>query len=183
MHYAIDIGHNAPPGDTGAVGYLKEDDLCRVLGGKVSALLRAGGHTVTECGVSKAADLNQSLKARVRKANASGADVFVSLHFNKFLPSIQVTPNPMGSEIYVSSDAGKKIALKVMPELTKLGFKIHDGNGGTGVKKAGFHVLVNTKMPAILIESFFLESKADVDLFNKIGMDKLAIAIVKGLTD
>jgi N-acetylmuramoyl-L-alanine amidase len=44
-------------------------------------------------------------------------------------------------------------------------------------------VLVRTDIPAILIESFFLDSIADMELFKKVGIDRLATAIVTGVLD
>ena len=182
MHFAIDAGHNSPPGDTGAIGYVIEDNLTKELAAKISALLLAAGHQVTNCVVPKSKSLVESLKQRVAIANDSQAELYVSLHFNKFLPTGKFTSNPMGSEVYVASASGRKVGVKVMAELKKLGFAVHDAVGGNGVKIGSFYVLVQTQMPAILIESFFLDSKSDFNCFTKVGMDSLAAAIVKGLT-
>jgi N-acetylmuramoyl-L-alanine amidase len=181
MHYAIDAGHNSKPGDMGAVGCAVEDKLTRELADRVIGLLVKAGHKVTDCKFPHARNLNESLRGRVEIANNSGADRYVSLHFNKFLGDNEYTERPMGSEIYVASSAGRTIAQKVMSQLTKLGFAIHDSKGATGVKDGGYYVLVHTKMTAILIESFYLDSKADFAVFTRVGMDALAAAIVKGL--
>lgn len=175
MHFAIDAGHNSPPGDTGAVGLAVEDKLTRELAAKVIALLKTAGHEVTDCRYPQSATLGESLAGRVEIANRSGADIYVSLHFNKFLDGVQTTNNPMGAEIFVASPSGRKIAGKVLPQITRLGWK------NRGVKDSGLYVLVHTNMPAILIESCFLESIPDMELFKKVGMDRLASAIVGGL--
>jgi N-acetylmuramoyl-L-alanine amidase len=181
LHFAIDAGHNASPGDIGAVGFAIEDELTAELGSAIVALLRAAGQEVTECKVPHAGSLIESLRSRVEQANDSGADIYVSLHFNKFLPDLESTDDPMGSEIFVCSQPGGSLASKVMPELTKLGFKIHDSPDGSGIKNSSLYVLVHTQMTAILIESFFLDSQADYAVFQSVGIDGLAKAIVKGL--
>lgn len=181
MHIALDAGHNSGPGDTGATGFDFEDALTFKLAAELKSLLQAAGHKVTLCSVPKSKSLGESLKARVAIANAARADLYVSLHFNKFLEGKNSTKNPMGSEIYVASDRGRKVAQKIIPQLTKLGFKIHDAPGSSGVKEAGYYVLIHTDMPAILIESFFLDSEADYAVFMKIGIKGLAAAIAAGL--
>jgi N-acetylmuramoyl-L-alanine amidase len=181
MHYAIDAGHNSPPGDTGAVGLAIEDKLTRELADKVIALLLKAGHQITDCKMGKSTTLLHSLDQRVQIANDAQADIYVALHFNKFLEQKQITASSMGTEIFVASTAGRNIAKKIMPQINKLGFAIHDEPGGSGIKNSSLYVLVHTDMPALLIESFFLDSSADFAVFNKVGMDALASAIVRGL--
>lgn len=183
MHIALDPGHNTPPADTGAIGLASEDGLTLALATEMQKLLVEAGHKVTLCKVSKASSLVKSLNARVTLANRAGADLFVSLHFNKFLGSGQTTDKPMGSEVYVASKPGEMVAARVMKALTNLGFKIHDAPGNTGVKYKEYYVITHTNMPAILIESFYLDSKADYAVFQResVGIKGLAAALVKAL--
>jgi N-acetylmuramoyl-L-alanine amidase len=167
MKFGIDIGHNCPP-DTGAVGIKKEDDLTKDVGTRLIQKLSAAGHSVINCTPSQASTVGESLQKRVNKANSNQVDIFVSIHFNAFSP----TPNPRGTEIYAVSNAGKAIAQSVLSEIVKLGFR------DKGVKNANFYVLVNTSMPAILIECCFVDSQADMNLFDA---EKMAEAIKVGL--
>lgn len=177
MHIAIDAGHCSPPGDTGAVGLATEDLLTKPLAAAISKLLIAAGHTVIDCAYPRSTTLMESLKGRVAIANASGADLYVSLHFNKFLNGTRTTASAMGAEVFVASDSGRQVASRVLDQIVKLGFRRRS------VKDSSLYVLVHTDMPAILIESFFLDSIADVELFKKVGIDKLAAAIVTGVLD
>ena len=95
-------------------------------------------------------------------------DVFVSIHFNAFNGFAN------GSEVFATSNAGRKIAKSVLDEILKMGFF------NRGVKN-GSHlfVLQNTNMPAILVEGCFIDSPKDMQLFNS---ESMANAIVKGLT-
>jgi N-acetylmuramoyl-L-alanine amidase len=78
----------------------------------------------------------------------------------------------MGSEVYGISQTSQAIAKSVLTEIVKLGFK------NRGVKNTRFSVLVNTSMPAILIECCFVDSQADMALFDA---EKMAEAIKVGL--
>ncbi|MBD2424511.1 N-acetylmuramoyl-L-alanine amidase [Phormidium sp. FACHB-1136] len=167
MKFGIDIGHNCPP-DTGAVGIKKEDDLTKAVGSRLSQKLSSAGHSIINCTPSQASSVSDSLRQRVKKANNNQVDVFVSIHFNAFSP----TPNPRGAEVYVASNTGRAIAQSVLSEIVKLGFK------DKGVKNGNFFVLKNTSMPAILIECCFVDSQADMNLFDA---EKMAEAIKVGL--
>ena len=167
MRYGIDIGHNCPP-DTGARGLRFEDNLTLEVGNKVIAKLKDLGHEVIACKPDSANTVKDSLSQRCNKANASGVEVFVSIHFNAF------NGQANGTEVFATSESGRKIAKPVLDEIVKLGFF----NRGV---KSGTHLFVlrNTNMPAILIENCFLDSSKDMKLYDG---EAIANAIVKGLT-
>jgi N-acetylmuramoyl-L-alanine amidase len=168
MKFGIDMGHNCPPHDTGASGIKQEDVLTKDVGTRLSAKLAAAGHTVVNCTPSSATSVNHSLRQRVNKANSNNVDIFVSIHFNAF----KKTDKAMGSEIFAISNASKAIAKSVLAKIVKLGFK------DRGVKNTAFYVIKHTSMPAILVECCFVDSKADMDLFDA---EKMAEAIKDGL--
>lgn len=168
MKFGIDIGHNCPPKDIGAVGFKKEDALTKDVGTRLMKKLAAAGHSVVNCTPNAAATLNDSLRKRVNKANDNRVDIFVSIHFN----ANAKTDKPMGTEIYAISNAARGIAQPVLTQIVTLGFK------NRGIKSKGFFVIKNTTMPAILIECCFVDSKADMNLFDA---EKMAEAIKVGL--
>ncbi|WP_445633223.1 N-acetylmuramoyl-L-alanine amidase [Nostoc sp. DSM 114161] len=167
MKFGIDSGHNCPP-DTGARGIKIEDNLTLDVGNRVITKLRALGHEVVVCKPSSASTVRESLSKRCATANGSRVDVYVSIHFNSF------NGQANGTEVFATSDAGRKIAKPVLDEIVKLGFF----NRGV---KSGSHlfVLKNTDMPAILVEGCFIDSAKDMNLYNP---EAMANAIVKGLT-
>ncbi|MBW4562062.1 MAG: N-acetylmuramoyl-L-alanine amidase [Mojavia pulchra JT2-VF2] len=167
MKFGIDIGHNCPP-DTGARGIKFEDNLTLDVGNRVITKLKALGHEVIPCKPDRASKVGESLAKRCDKANANKVDVFVSIHFNSF------NRQANGTEVFAGSDTSRKIAKPVLDEIVKLGFF----NRGV---KSGSHLFVlrNTNMPAILVESCFLDSQKDMSLYNP---EAIANAIVKGLT-
>lgn len=167
MKFGIDIGHNCPP-DTGARGLKFEDHLTLDVGNRVTAKLRDLGHEVVLCKPDRASTVSESLSRRCQIANAARVEVFVSIHFNAF------NGQANGTEVFATSDSGRRIARPVLDEIVKLGFF----NRGV---KSGTHLFVlrNTNMPAILIEGCFLDSQKDINIFDA---ENLANAIVKGLT-
>jgi N-acetylmuramoyl-L-alanine amidase len=167
MKFGIDSGHNCPP-DTGASGIKFEDNLTLDVGNRVIAKLRALGNEVVVCKPSSASTVTQSLSKRCATANSNNVDVYVSIHFNSF------NRQANGTEVFATSDTGRKIAKSVLDEIVKLGFF------NRGVKSGShLYVLKNTDMPAILVEGCFLDSQKDMNLFNP---EAMANAIVKGLT-
>jgi N-acetylmuramoyl-L-alanine amidase len=166
MKFGIDIGHNCPPHDIGASGVKQEDVLTKDVGNRLMAKLVAAGHTVVNCTPSTATSVNDSLRKRVSRANSNNVDIFVSIHFNAF------NRTAMGSEVFAISRTAQAIAKSVLDEIVALGFK------NRGVKNTGFFVLRNTSMPAILVECCFIDSSADMVLFNA---DSMAEAIKEGL--
>lgn len=169
MKFGIDIGHNCPP-DTGAVGIRKEDELTKDVGTRLIQKLSAAGHSVINCTPDPkyVNNVNTSLRKRADKANANKVNIFVSIHFNAH----KRTEKAMGTEIFAISNAAKGIAQPVLDEIVKLGFK------NRGIKNTAFAVLRKTSMPAILIECCFLDSQADMNLFDA---EKMAEAIKVGL--
>jgi hypothetical protein len=168
MKYGIDCGHGCPP-DTGASGNGRlEDDLTLAVGQKVMAQLQALGHQVVNCRPKSASSVGSSLSQRCAIANNAAADLYVSIHFNAF------NNKAHGTEVFAASSKGTAVAQKVLDEICFLGFF------DRGVKNGShLYVLKNTNMPAILVECCFIDSKADIALFDA---DKMATAIVRGLT-
>ncbi|MGF1588374.1 MAG: N-acetylmuramoyl-L-alanine amidase [Pleurocapsa sp.] len=166
MKFAIDIGHNAPPKDTGAVGIKREDNLCKEVGEKLISLLEKAGHLVVRTAPLHGITVNNSLKHHCEVANFSQADLFVSIHFNA------ANYRAYGSEVYALSTAGAAIGKSILTEICKLGFF------NRGVKRANFYVLKRTTMPAVLVECCFCDSQKDMAMFKA---DSMALAIAKGL--
>jgi len=166
LKYGIDIGHNCPPVDTGAVGIRKEDELNKQVGLRVMEKLKALKHEVVNCTPSGATNLGNSLYRRINKANVEKVDIYVSIHFN--------AGGGRGTEVFAISKESKEIAKRVVDAIAALGYV------NRGVKNGSFlYVLKNTKMPAILVEGGFVDCKEDMEKFDA---EKLANAIVKGLT-
>lgn len=167
--FFIDIGHRSSL-DTGADGIITEEAVITDVGNLVVAKLKANGHTVQTSNVVNPSSVTDSLNQRIAQSNTFGPDLFVSLHANASTP----TYSPVGTEVYYNNTT-KPVAKKVVDNIAALGWK------NRGTKSARLRVVTSNPRPAILIEVFFVDSKADVDLYKKVGADRLASAIVAGL--
>ena len=166
VKFAIDIGHNAPSFDTGAVGVEREDVLTAEVGKRLITILRSAGHVVIETCPNRSTSLGQSLRYRVQHANSSLCDIFISIHFNAF------NKRAYGSEVFAISRSGAAIGKSILDEIIKLGFY------NRGVKRAPFYVLKHTRMPAVLVECCFCDSAKDMQMYEPNAM---ARAIATGL--
>jgi N-acetylmuramoyl-L-alanine amidase len=165
--YGIDRGHGCHF-DGGAVGLVKEERWINEVSNYLVEYLKGLGHEIIELRPESATSEKHSLQQRCDRANETKCEVLVSIHANKFNQIAN------GTEIYAISKKARSIALPVLQEICKLGFK------NRGIKSTPrFAVLTNSEMPAILIEIAFIDSEQDVKLFNGIAVAK---AICKGLT-
>ncbi|SFU81536.1 Putative peptidoglycan binding domain-containing protein [Clostridium sp. DSM 8431] len=165
MKINLDMGHVLSGADTGAEGCgRKEQDCTREIGYKVKAKLEALGHSVCVCSVDNASTVNESLAARVNKANANGGDFYVSIHLN--------AGGGHGTEVYTYQGKELAVARNVLNNICRLGYT------NRGIKGANLYVINHTTMPAILIECCFIDSSEDMKRYNA---EDIANAIVKGL--
>lgn len=196
---AIDPGHGG--GDTGAVGIIPagtatglpartdsagrnvvyEKDVNLDIGLRLDAWLRGqGGRTL----LTRTQDLSggdvpyttegADLRARVKIANDAGVDIFVSVHNNALGATTSGTET---FHFYYSSAAARVLARDVQTAMVAA-----LGLPDRGVKTAGFHVLRNTRMPAILVEGAFLSNPAEALLLaDPAARQKIAEAIGLGI--
>ena len=108
----------------------------------------------------------------VNKANCANVSLLDSNHLN--------AGGGHGVEVlyYNGSATSKEIATRVCNNIAKLGFT----NRGAKADVRGLYELKNTKMPAIIVEAFFLDSASDVALYRKLGVDAIGKAIAEGIT-
>lgn len=153
MRLMIDPGHGGF--DPGAVfGGLSEKDIVLDIGTRLGLLLRASD---IEFNFTRTKDVFLSLGQRCNLANAWKATHFLSIHTNadadEDLPGM---PEAQGEEIFYVSKKGKLFA-------TRMGKAIQaelPDEPWRGIKERGLHVLVHTKMPAILVETAFIDRSA-----------------------
>lgn len=170
----LDAGHGGT--DSGAVGNgLKEKDLTLTMAKKVGEILTSEYENV-EVLYSRTTDKTLSLKERTDMANKANANYFFSIHVN--------AGGGTGYEDYVyngkiqsTTEANRKIVHdEVIPVLQKYGIK------DRGMKKANFHVLRETKMPAMLVETLFIDNVNDAGfLKNQNFINDISIAYATGI--
>lgn len=116
---------------------------------------------------------NDDLSYSVKKSNDVKSELFFSIHFNSTSP----TDSAIGTEVWTYSDRNMKEAINICAALSKLGFK------NRGVKtNQSFYELRNTTCKAMIIEICFVSSKADVNLYNRVGADTIGKTIVEVIT-
>lgn len=171
MKIGFDMGHTLSGLGTGAQKIVKETDINRQVGNLVIKYLQQLGETVINCTVDYSSN---DLKDRVTIANRNNVDLFVSLHLNA--GGGKGTETYIYSGSYVRKEDNRAKAKKVNDALTSLGFT------NRGVKEANFQVLRDTMAQAYLIELFFVDSQTDVDLYNKLGADKIARTLAEAIS-
>lgn len=103
-------------------------------------------------------DTDIPLKTRTDRANKANADLYISVHANA-MTGAWGAHNGVETYHYPTSTKGKKAAEIIHKHLLK-GTKQRD----RGVKIANFHVLRETKMPAVLVECGFMDNLDEAKL-------------------
>ncbi|MGH4138373.1 N-acetylmuramoyl-L-alanine amidase [Clostridium sp.] len=166
MKISIDAGHNCTP-DSGAIGIRREDTLNKEVVGKIIQKLKNTTIKIVDCTPygQVFSNVGQSLQYRSNKANASNSDLHLCIHFN--------AGGGEGVECYAISPIAKNYATKICNEIASIGYK------NRGVKDGAYLFIVkNTRMPCILVECAFIDSKNDMSRYNA---DSIANAIIKAV--
>ena len=168
MKIAVRGGHCPRiPGASKFIDELTED---RKVKDSVIKYLKQLGHEVLDVTPPDNTNLSQSdLIYGVDGANHYGADLFVSIHFNK---AYDVYNGFLGSEVCVYTPFDT--AQRVVNGLAFLGFK----NRGQKVRPQLFEIR-RTNMKAMIIEVCFVESVSDVGLYKKLGYDTIGKTIAE----
>ncbi len=165
----LSAGHGGS--DPGAVGNsLKEKSInLNVLLGCKSELEKYGIKVIC----SRTKDEDDPVNQEVKEANESGADIAISFHTN--------AGGGDGFEAYYydSSKEGKKIATLLEAKVKEL------GQNSRGLKSGNHLRFVKaTKMPSVLVESFFIDNKKDKLIGDTETEQKaLGVAYAKGILE
>ena len=160
---------------TGASALINELTEDRKVKDSVCKYLRQLGHTVLDVTppVNYTNSSSADLAYGVNKANNFGADLFISIHFNKCYDSYN---GALGSEscVYFENEYGKRI----VNALSGLGFK----NRGQKVR-TGLYELSHTNMTSVIVETCFVEATEDVVLYKKLGADAIGKTIAEAIAN
>lgn len=157
-------GKRSPVWEDGSVLY--EGECNRAIKSRVMEMLHMEGIRYVDINPQQT-DL--SLQDRVSKANTynSNESIFVSIHSN--------AGGGTGCEVFTSencSESSTKLA-KLFEEKYSSYFP---NERWRGIRKRNFYVVKNTNMPAVLIESFFMDTEEEckVYLMSRAGRDQIA---------
>lgn len=183
----IDAGHGGVDAGASANGVL-EKEINLSVAKKLKEQIETNGGTAvmtreedcstddgTENGSWKVADL----KKRKNMASEIGADIFISIHMNKF-PQEKYK----GAQVFYSSDNEESRILgeaiqKALPEI------LDDGNTRVAKKSDGsIFILKGVSIPSVVVECGFLSNKEEAELLkNEEYQNKVAYAIYSGLNN
>jgi N-acetylmuramoyl-L-alanine amidase len=167
MNIVISSGHGLYV--RGATGYIDEVDEARLVVERVADVLRNLDNEVITYHDDVSHSQDENLRRIVDFHNSKSRDLDVSVHFNAYVE----TPKPMGTEVlYVTQH---DLADKVCDAISWCGFL----NRGAK-KRTDLYFLNQTEAPSILIETCFVDSEADVDIYNK-QFDSICKAIAVAL--
>jgi len=158
MRIAISSGHGKYI--SGAVGPspwgLNEHKEAVKVVNRLFDLLNASGVGTVKFEDTTSKTQNENLKTIVNWHNRQTRDLDISIHFNCY----QSTDKPMGTEcLYVTQ---QKLSADVAAGIASASGLINRG----AKKRTDLYFLNNTAKPAILVEVCFVDSKADVNIYN-----------------
>ena len=160
---------------TGASALINELTEDRKVKDSVCKYLRQLGHNVLDVTspVNYTSSSSVDLAYGVNKVNNFGADLFISIHFNKCYDSYN---GALGTEtcVYSENEYGKRI----VNALSSLGFK----NRGQKVRR-GLYELSHTNMTSVIVETCFVEATEDVALYKRLGPDAIGKTIAEAITN
>jgi N-acetylmuramoyl-L-alanine amidase len=159
MKVYIDPGHGGQ--DPGAQGHgLNEKDLTLAIALKLRSILQNDYENV-DVKMSRSSDTTRSLSQRSSDANAWDADFFLSIHINAGPSSAQ------GYEDYIYSGLSNSSKTAQYQDIIHAEVMKMNQLKDRGQKKANFHVLRETNMPAILTENGFISNDHDAALMKQ----------------
>lgn len=166
----FDYGHSGLDMGASYKGRLEKDDNLK-LGLAVAKEVRRHGVKVDE---TRTTDKTMSLSARSSFERRKNYDYFISFHRNAFKPE---TASGVETFTYTRQTAkARSLASRIQKNLVGVGFK------DRGVKKANFHVLRETRSPAVLIEVGFIDNSKDNIIFDS-KFDEIVEAITRAILD
>lgn len=190
----LDPGHGGKdPGKTD--GKMQEKSCSLLLAADIEKLLKQAGLKVIR---TRARDLFVDLPERARLANQRKADLFLSLHYNA-----AANRRVEGAEVFCLTPAGT--ASSENDDWKKASSPTYPGNSQNqgnillayqmqkslvkklnvedrGIKRAQFVVLLDGKMPSILIEGGFMTNPNDAKrIYDPAYRKRMAGAIVDGI--
>lgn len=169
----IDPGHGGS--DPGASGYGEvEKELVLDISKRLEKRLVNSNYGVL---MTRTDDTYPTLDERVKLANESGANAFVSIHVNAFTSSSAHGTETFWNATNASSDS-KLLAEEIQKQLVAALGTYNRGVNG----KQGFKVIKDTEIPSVLVEVAFVSNPNEAQLLSDPAFrQKAADAIYNGI--
>lgn len=169
MKICISSGHGLKI--RGASGYIDEVDEARKVVESVADNLRAADVEVETFHDDVSTSQNENLNRIVNWHNSQDRDLDVSVHFNAY----QTTSKAMGCEVLYVSQAD--LAAEVSAAIADAGAFIDRGPK----YRSDLFFLNSTDMPAVLLETCFVDSSVDTELYHQ-HYDSICRAIAETIS-
>lgn len=165
----MDAGHGGSDFGATYLDRMEKNDTLRLALSVGSILVRNNVNVI----YTRTSDVYETPAQKAAKANASAADYFVSIHRNASPYSNQYTG--VESLVYSRYGAAAEMADNINKQLETAGFV------NQGVKERPHLVVLNrTRMPAILVETGFINTDRDNMLFDS-RFQETAQAVADGI--
>ncbi|MGG7159163.1 N-acetylmuramoyl-L-alanine amidase [Clostridium perfringens] len=173
MKIAVRGGHNFQA--KGASALIDETTEDRKVYKSVVENLKLAGHNVLDVTPGNC-DVDTDLYLGVKKAEEWGAELFVSIHFDK---AYDTYAGALGTATWIYGTGGQAevFAKRIVDSVAN----------GTGLKNRGVRVnsklyeLRKTTMPAIIVEVCFCEATEDVRIYEEKGANLVGKLIAEGI--
>lgn len=179
MRIVIDAGHGPDTaGKRTPDGSLREYQFNSVVALLVGALLL--DYEGVDILYTHTDSRDVPLTERTNKANAWGADLYVSIHANANGNGGWDSANGIETYVYTTRPpAAVALAMAVQRQLIR-----RTGLYDRGVRSADFHVIRESHMTAILVECGFMTNKAEAELLKQDGYRQACAAgIAAGIAE
>jgi N-acetylmuramoyl-L-alanine amidase len=171
----VDPGHGPDLGAIGPTGFYEKDAtflLAEVVARKLEA---KGSHAVL---TRESAEEGIVLAARTKFAEAAGADLFVSLHYNALPDGLNPDKN-RGTSAYYFHPQSYPLAQSILRNMLK---RLKLGN--FGLFYDNLSVCRVTSMPSVLVEpAFIMHPTEEILILDPDFREKTAEAIVAGIEE
>ncbi|MGJ9385855.1 N-acetylmuramoyl-L-alanine amidase [Salipaludibacillus sp. CF4.18] len=170
----VDPGHGAHDSGAAANG-IKEKDVVLDIGLRLEKKLKSSGANVV---MTRRTDVFLTLSERVQVAEKANADTFISVHANA---NNSEKANGIDTFHYgkYSKTESEELAKSIQKRL------IYDTEAtDRGTPVGNFHVIRESRMPSVLVETGFITNKAEAEKFKTSAYkESVAEAVYQGIID
>lgn len=166
----IDAGHGGHDRGGGPGQKIPEKPYVLDIAQRLKRILAANGYSTV---MTRDGDYFVTLGQRCAIANSKSDAIFVSVHLNS-----APREGANGIETYYYSSKSAKLASAIHSRMVNAA-----GTENRGVRRRGFYVIRNTRIPAVLCECGFLTNRAEGKRISTSAehRQKLAQAIASGI--